>query len=85
VGQAEDTTDALDGASDEVLLVLLDNLLKGLDAVARSLADGTFHLTGKKGEAPPSQSGQTTLGLLVAVNSALAERGYETIFREGQR
>jgi hypothetical protein len=43
------------------LLALWKNLKGGLDKVSESLVDGTFNTVGPKGEAPPSQSGQTTL------------------------
>ena len=70
-------------ASNGTLLILRDNLLVGLDRVSASLEDGTFHKIGKKGEAPPSQSGTLTLGMLVSVNNTLVARGYETVFVEG--
>jgi hypothetical protein len=75
--------DSLIKVSEETLLILRANLLNGLDLVAASLADGTFHKVGKKGMAPPSQAGQLTLGMLVSVNNELVARGHRTIFVEG--
>lgn len=75
--------DGVERASDATLLAIRDNLLAGLDLVARSLVDGTFDKVGKKGAAPPSQAGQLTLGMLISVNNALVARGYRTIFVEG--
>ena len=60
----------------EVLLKIRENLLAGLDNVAKSLLDGTFNTPGEKGAAPPSQSGHMTLGLLLKVQEVLTERGH---------
>lgn len=75
--------DDVERASDETLLAIRDNLLNGLDLVAKSLEAGTFNKVGKKGAAPPSQAGQLTLGMLVSVNNELVARGHRTIFVEG--
>jgi hypothetical protein len=56
------------------LKVVRGNLLAGLDLVAASLCDDTFHTVGPKGSAPPSQSGNLTLALLVGVEAELATR-----------
>jgi hypothetical protein len=61
-------------ASTAALLVIRGNLLRGLDEVAASLEDNSFHIVGVKGEASPSQSGQTTLALLAGVDAELLER-----------
>lgn len=61
---------------DKTLLTTRKNLLKGLDEVNKALAAGSFHKVGKKGEAPPSQSGQLTLILLVEIQEELASRGH---------
>lgn len=62
--------------STETLLKTRENLLRGLDEVAKSLARGTFNTPGEKGAAPPSQSGLLTLGILLAVQEVLTERGH---------
>ncbi|MCW6008714.1 hypothetical protein K1W54_29835 [Micromonospora sp. CPCC 205371] len=61
------------------LHTLRRNLLRGLDNVAASLADDTFHRCGPKGSAPPAQSGHLTLALLDGVNAELATRTEETV------
>ena len=61
-------------ASTATLMTIRSNLLSGLDAVAATLADGTFTTVGIKGTAPPSQSGQLTLALLAGVDAELARR-----------
>lgn len=61
-------------ASTETLTVVRDNLLGGLERVAEALADGTFTTVSGHGEAPPSQSGQTTLMLLTGVQAELDRR-----------
>lgn len=70
-------------ASEETLLTLRRNLLNGLNLVARSGADGTYHTPGKKGEAPPRESGQLTLSLLVGVDKSLVALGHRSVFRRG--
>lgn len=65
------------------LVALRDNLLAGLDRVADAARSGDLHRVGKKGQAPPAQSGCLTLVLLVAVNDALVARGHATVFVEG--
>lgn len=57
------------------LLAVWKKLKGGLDKVSDSLEKGTFHKVGPKGEAPPSQSGQTTLWFAVAVDNELTRRG----------
>lgn len=61
-------------ASRETLAMVRDNLRAGLDRVAESLADGTFHMCGPKGSAPPAQSGRLTLALLDSLDAELASR-----------
>lgn len=61
-------------AATETLTVIRANLLDGLTAVATTIADGSFLTPGVKGAAPPSQSGQTTLMLLVEIDNELARR-----------
>ena len=59
-----------------ILIKTWQNLVKGLDEVAKTLDDGTFHtVRGEKGSAPPSQAGQTTLWFLTAVDAELTKRG----------
>lgn len=58
-----------------VLLKTWSNLKEGLDKVDKSLRDGSFHTSGEKGAAPPSQSGQTTLWFALAVSAELTKRG----------
>lgn len=60
----------------QTLLKIRENLLRGLDGVAASLEDGTFNTPREKGASPPSQSGFMTLGLLLAVQEVLTERGH---------
>lgn len=69
-------------ASTATLTTIRGNLLRGLDKVAASLDDGTFHTVGPKGEAPPAESGQTTLALLGQINAVLAGRTRETTQEE---
>ena len=61
-------------ASTDDLRVIEANLLAGLDRVAASLDDGTFDAPRTKGNAPPSQSGLFTLGLLDGLRAELASR-----------
>lgn len=63
-----------ESTSTEVLEIIRDNLLSGLDKVAATIEAGTFHVVGEKGKAPPSQAGQMTLSLLVAVDAELKAR-----------
>lgn len=56
-----------------------DNLRAGLDRVAESLADGTFHMCGPKGSAPPSQSGRLTLALLDGLEAEIQRREERTM------
>lgn len=60
--------------STDALLVIRENLLRGLQLVADRIEDGTFHNVGPHGAAPPSQSGQITLALLEGVDAELADR-----------
>lgn len=64
----------LEKESTDVLLIIEANLLRGLDAVAASLDDGTFDVAREKGSAPPSEGGQITLGMLRTVRAELASR-----------
>lgn len=59
----------------KVLLKTFENLKKGLDAVNKSLENGTFKKAGTKGEAPPSESGGNTLWFIVEVDFELDKRG----------
>lgn len=61
-------------ASTATLTTIRTNLLAGLDRVAASIADGTFHDVGPKGAAPPAQSGHLTLALLAGVTDELERR-----------
>jgi len=70
--------------NDETLLAVRDNLLNGLSAVHRSLLNKTFNTPGTKGAAPPSQSGQLTLALLIGVQLELDERGYPLTYSDGR-
>lgn len=67
-------------ASDETLKTLQGNLLAGLDAVAATVAAGTFYTPGPKGSAPPAQSGHLTLALLNGVNAELGRRGFRQAY-----
>jgi hypothetical protein len=59
---------------DETLRIIEANLLRGLDRVADSIANGTFTLVGEKGSAPPCEGGQITLILLRGVQAELDSR-----------
>lgn len=61
-------------ADTKTLEGIRDNLLGGLNLVAKTLDDGTFHLCREKGGASPAQFGKATLALLVGVVSVLALR-----------
>jgi hypothetical protein len=67
--------DGLKNASTETLLVIRDNLLKGLDKVAEHLENGTLDVSPGEKQNPPRAGGQLTLMLLTVVNSILDERG----------
>lgn len=66
-------------ASDEALLAIRDNLLKGLELVGKHLEAGTFKVAVKEGSAPPSEGGWLTLTLLLDVEDELESRirGYQ--------
>ena len=66
----------------DTLVTTRRNMLRGLDLIAESIDVGKMHIVGQKGMAPPSQSGQLTLVLLVLVNTELVSRGLDTIFKE---
>jgi len=66
-------SDAITAAPTATLLALHANLLRGLDEVARHIDAGTFETIIKASS--PSQSGQTTLFLLLKVDHELRERG----------
>lgn len=68
--------------SPETLHLIRQNLRAGLDRVAASLDDGTFHTCGPKGSAPPSQSGRLTLALLDSLDAELASREQTTTTEE---
>ncbi len=57
------------------LLKTWENLKGGLDKIAKTIENGTFHKVGTKGAAPPSQAGQTTLWFALAVHAELEKRG----------
>lgn len=61
-------------ASTEALLVIQGNLLNGLGVVAEHVEAGTFKVAAKEGSAPPSQSGNLTLALLLVVEDVLETR-----------
>jgi hypothetical protein len=58
----------------ETLEIIKGNLLRGLDRIAETLDNGTFHTPREKGSAPPSQGGFITLGLLQGIQEELAFR-----------
>jgi hypothetical protein len=60
----------------ETLLTIRESLLQGLERVNKTIEAGSFHVVGPKGEAPPSQAGQTTLALLLALQQELDSRGH---------
>lgn len=64
-----------ESATSQTLVVIRANLVGGLDKIAATLADGSFHTVGAKGAAPPSQSGQITLALLTQIDAELSRRG----------
>jgi hypothetical protein len=72
---------SFDNASVETLYATRDRLLAGLDKVAERIAAGTFHVSVKEGQAPPSQAGQLTLSLLLQVEDALEAMvpGYQRV------
>jgi hypothetical protein len=61
-------------ASTEALLVIQNNLFEGLAIIAKHLDAGTFNVSVKTGAAPPSQSGNLTLSLLLGVEDELEAR-----------
>jgi hypothetical protein len=61
----------------KILLKTWSNLKKGLDAIAKTIDNGTFNTAGEKGGAPPAQSGQTTLWFALAVDQELNRRGVD--------
>lgn len=68
--------DGFQKASTETLLIIRDNMLKGLDKVAEHIEAGTLDVGNpEKKENPPRAGGQLTLMLLTVVNSILDERG----------
>lgn len=60
----------------ETLLTIRGLLLQGLTEVDKAIVAGTFSTVGQKGAAPPSQSGQTTLVLLLKIQEELTGRGH---------
>lgn len=60
----------------KTLLKVRKNLLQGLTEVQKSILDGSFNTVGTKGGAPPSQSGQLTLALLIEIQHVLTDRGH---------
>ncbi len=71
--------DGLAKVSTHTLHKVRRNLLCGLDLVAAHAEAGTLHQAGPKGAAPPIQSGQLTLLLLLGVDAELARRKQETV------
>jgi hypothetical protein len=67
--------DGLKNANTDALLVIRDNLLKGLDKVAEHLENGTLDVSPGEKQNPPRAGGELTLMLLTVVNSILDERG----------
>lgn len=65
----------------ETLIITWNNVIKGLDKVSQSLDEGTFNKVGEEGEAPPSQAGQTTLWLALAVDAELNKRNIPEVSR----
>ncbi len=58
----------------DVLRVIRQNLLRGLDRVAEHIAAGTVNEIPAGKSSPPAQSGQLTLILLSAVDAELTTR-----------
>lgn len=69
------TEDGLTRAKTEHLLVIRDNLLKGLDKVAEHLDNGTLDVSPGEKQNPPREGGTLTLMLLAKVNEILDKRG----------
>lgn len=67
--------DGLASAKTEHLLVIRENLLKGLDKVAEHVDNGTLDVSPGPKVNPPRAGGTLTLLLLTIVNSILDERG----------
>ena len=67
--------DGLSRAKTEHLLVLRDNLLKGLEKVAEHIDAGTLDVSPGEKQNPPRSGGQLTLLLLITVNEILDKRG----------
>jgi hypothetical protein len=63
-----------ENATTAALLVIQENLLHGLAIVAQHHEAGTFNVSAKVGAAPPSQSGNLTLSLLLGVEDELEAR-----------
>ena len=57
-----------------VLVAVRENLLNGLDLVAKHITAGTFSVIAPGRASPPSQSGHITLALLRGVDAELARR-----------
>lgn len=61
--------------STDTLIKLWNNLKKGLDEVHTTIENGTFNTPpDTKGACPPSQSGQLTMWLAMAVDTELTKR-----------
>lgn len=68
--------DGLEAAPTENLLIIRENLLKGLDKVAEHIENGTLDVGNpEKKENPPRVGGQLVLMLLAKVNEILDRRG----------
>ena len=66
---------ALENTKTENLLILRDNLLKGLDKVVVHVENGTLDVSPGEKINPPRAGGQLTLMLLGEINAILDERG----------
>jgi hypothetical protein len=67
--------DGFEATTTENLMVIRDNLLKGLDKVAEHLDNGTLDVSPGEKQNPPRAGGQLTLMLLAKVNTILDKRG----------
>lgn len=67
--------DGFKKASTETLLIVRDNMLKGLEKVAEHIEAGTLDVSPGEKQNPPRAGGELTLLLLTVVNSILDERG----------
>lgn len=61
----------------DVLLIIRDNLISGLDKVVEHMDNGTMDVLMSEKGSTPRQSGAFTLMLLAQVNEILSERGID--------